>query len=110
MDESSSTIINTDNSIASKETAINTSQNIDISNQISPFLQKQIIKAIAQNLRDIIRENIKNNQMKYVKQDLFFINRHQSISIEDFINLIFINSFQILFLGFFFTFDIFHLI
>ena len=55
MDESSSTIINTDNSISSKETAINTSQNIDISNQISPFLQKQIIKAIAQNLRDIIK-------------------------------------------------------
>ena len=92
MDESSSTIINTDNSIASKETAINTSQNIDISNLISPFLQKQIIKAIAQNLRDIIRENIRNNQMKYVKQDLFYIDRHQSISIEDFINIIFKNT------------------
>ena len=27
--------------------------------------------------------------MKYVKQDLFYIDRHQSISIEDFINIIF---------------------
>ena len=37
-------------------------------------------------------ENIRNNQMKYVKPDLFYINRHQSISIEDFINLIFKNT------------------
>ena len=89
MDDFSSTIVNTDNSISSKETAINTSQNIDNSNQISPFMEKHIIKAIAQNLRDIIRENIRNNQMKYVKHDLFFINRQNSISIEDFINLIY---------------------
>ena len=89
MDESSSTIVNTDNSISSKETAINTSQNIEIYNQVTPFMQKQIIKAIAQNLRDIIRENIRNNQMKYVKHDIFYINRQHSISIEDFVNLIF---------------------
>ena len=89
MDEFSSTIVNTDNSISSKETAINTSQNIDNSNQISPFMEKHIIKAIAPNLRDSIRENIRNNQMKYVKHDLFFINRQNSISIEDFINLIY---------------------
>ena len=89
MDESSSTIVNTDNSVSSKETAINTSQNIDNYNQITPFMQKQIIKSIAQNLRDIIRENIRNNQMKYVKHDIFYINRQHSISIEDFVNLIF---------------------
>lgn len=89
MDESSSTIINTDNSVSSKETAINTSQNIENYNQVTPFMQKQIIKAIAQNLRDIIRENIRNNQMKYVKHDIFYINRQHSISIEDFVNLIF---------------------
>ena len=92
MDDSSSIIINTDNSISSKETAINTSQNIDNYNQISSYDPKQIIKSIAQNLRDIIRENIRNNQMKYVKQDLFYINRHQSISIEDFIKLIYKNA------------------
>ena len=92
MDDSSSIIINTDNSISSKETAINTSQNIDNYNQFSSYDPKQIIKSIAQNLRDIIRENIRNNQMKYVKQDLFYINRHQSISIEDFIKLIYKNT------------------
>ena len=92
MDDSSSIIINTDNSISSKETAINTSQNIDNYNQISSYDPKQIIKSTAQNLRDIIRENIRNNQMKYVKQDLFYINRHQSISIEDFIKLIYKNT------------------
>ena len=89
MDESSSTIINTDNSVSSKETAINTSQNIENYHQVTPFMQKQIIKAIAQNLRDIIRENIRNKQMKYVKHDIFYINRQHSISIEDFVNLIF---------------------
>ena len=92
MDDSSSIIINTDNSISSKETAINTSQNIDNYYQISSYDPKQIIKSIAQNLRDIIRENIRNNQMKYVKQDLFYINRHHSISIEDFIKLIYKNT------------------
>ena len=89
MDESSSTIVNTDNSTSSKETAINTNPNIEYYNQISPYMEKHIIKSIAQNLRDIIRENIRNNQMKYVKFDLFFINRQHSISIEDFINLIY---------------------
>jgi len=92
MDDSSSIIINTDNSVSSMETAINTNPNIDNYNQISSYEPKQIIKSIAQNLRDIIRENIRNNQMKYVKQDLFYINRHQSISIEDFIKLIYKNT------------------
>ena len=39
MDESSSSIINTDNSISSKETAINTSQNIENINHVSPFVE-----------------------------------------------------------------------
>ena len=45
MDDSSSIIINTDNSISSKETAINTSQNIDNYNQISSYDPKQINSA-----------------------------------------------------------------
>lgn len=89
MDESSSTIINTDNSISSKETAINTSQNIEYNNQISLFTQKHIIKSIAQNLRDIIKQNIRNNQMKNVRHDLFYIQGQFSISIEEYINIIF---------------------
>ena len=92
MDVSSSTILNTDNSISSKETAINTSQNIESNNLITPSMQKHIIKAIAQNLRDIIRENIRNNHAKYIKHDLFFINIQHSISIEDFITMIFKNT------------------
>ena len=89
MDDSSSTIMNTDNSISSKETAINTSQNIEYNNQISLFTQKHIIKSIAQNLRDIIKQNIRNNQMKNVRHDLFYIQGQFSISIEEYINIIF---------------------
>ena len=51
MEDSSSSRINTDNSIASKDTAINTSPNSEPNNQISPYMQKQIIKSIAQNLK-----------------------------------------------------------
>jgi len=89
MDDSSSTIMNTDNSISSKETTINTSQNIEYNNQISLFTQKHIIKSIAQNLRDIIKQNIRNNQMKNVRHDLFYIQGQFSISIEEYINIIF---------------------
>ena len=89
MEDSSSGRINTDNSIASKETAINTSPNFEGNNPISPYLQKQIIKSIAQNLKDIIRENRNNNQMKFVKHDIFYISRLPSISVEDYIIRIF---------------------
>ena len=85
MEDSSSGRINTDNSIASKETAINTSPNFEGNNPISPYLQKQIIKSIAQNLKDIIRENRNDNQMKFVKHDIFYISRLPSISVEDYI-------------------------
>ena len=88
MEESSSGRINTDNSIASKETAMSTSPNFEANNPISPYLQKQIIKSIAQNLIDIIKENRNNNQMKFVKHDLFYISRLPSISVEDYINRI----------------------
>ena len=89
MEDFSSSVVNTDNSISSKETAINTSQNIEAKNEISPYMQKQIIKSIAQNLRDIIKENIRKNLMKYVKYDLFYIGRNPPISIEDYINRIY---------------------
>ena len=89
MEDLSSSVINTDNSISSKETAINTSQNLETKNEISPYMQKQIIKSIAQNIRDIIKENILKNLMKYVKYDLFYIGRNPPISIEDYINRIY---------------------
>ena len=89
MEDLSSSVINTDNSISFKETAINTSQNLETKNEISPYMQKQIIKSIAQNIRDIIKENILKNLMKYVKYDLFYIGRNPPISIEDYINRIY---------------------
>ena len=92
MEDSSSKIINTDNSISSKETAMNTSPNFELNNPISPYMQKQIIKSIAQNLEDIIKENCHNNQMKFVKHDIFYISRFPPISIEDYINRIFKNT------------------
>ena len=92
MEDFSSSVINTDNSISSKETSINTSQNLEAKNEISPYMQKQIIKSIAQNLRDIIKENIRKNLMKYVKYDLFYIGRNPPISIEDYINRIYKNT------------------
>mgnify|MGYP002626101959 CR=1 FL=1 len=92
MEDFSSSVLNTDNSISSKETAINTSPNIEGNYEISPYLQKQIIKSIAQNLRDIIKENIRKNLVKYVKYDLFYIGRNLPISIEDYINRIYKNT------------------
>ena len=92
MEESSSSRINTDNSISSKETAINTSPNNEANNPISPYKQKQIIKSIAKNLIEIIRENNRNNQMKYVKHDIFYISKLPPISLEDYINRIFKNT------------------
>ena len=92
MEDSSSAILNTDNSISSKETAINTSPNFEVNNPISPYLQKQIIKSITLNLKDIIKENIKNKQTKLIKYDLFYIGKLPPISIEDYINRIFKNT------------------
>ncbi len=92
MEGSSSAGINTDNSIYSKEMVINRGINFEGNNPISPYLQKQIIKSIVQNLKDIIRENKINNQMKFVKHDIFYISRLPSISLEDYINRIFKNT------------------
>ena len=55
-------------------------------------MQKQIIKSIAQNLKEIIKENIRNNQMKFIKLDIFYISRQPPISLEDYINRIFKNT------------------
>jgi hypothetical protein len=53
-------------------------------------LKKHIIKSIAQNLKGIIKENIQNNQMKFViKSDIFYLNHFPPISIEDYINRIY---------------------
>ena len=91
MEESSINRINTDNSISPKENSMNTIRYFE-ANLISPFLEKKIIKSISQNLKIIIKENIHNNQMKYVKHDIFYISRLPSISLEDYINRIYKNT------------------
>ena len=94
MDESSLSGFTTENSlsISSKETPINSCTNSEkyFSKYISKDLKKRIIKSIAQNLKGIIKENIQNNQMKFViKSDIFYLNHFPPISIEDYINRIY---------------------
>ena len=94
MDESSLSGFTTENSLSviSKETSINSCTNFEkyFSKYISKDLKKRIIKSIAQNLKGIIKENIQNNQMKFViKSDIFYLNHFPPISIEDYINRIY---------------------
>jgi len=92
MEEFSSDDFNFNNSIDSKPVFVSKHSSFEKYNSIynSKDLNKQIIKSITHNLREIIKENIHNNQMKYViKSDLFYLNRLPPISIEDYIKRIF---------------------
>ena len=88
MNESSFSGFNTDNSISSKET-INTSTSFEKDNPIPEDVKKKVIKSISKNLKDIIKENIQNNQMKYVQNDIFCFNHVPGILIDDYINRIY---------------------
>ena len=87
MDESNLSY-NTDNSLISRETeanSINTSARKN-KNKISYIKDKQIIKAIASNLNDIIAENSKMINLKYISKDnLFYLDQLPNISLEDYI-------------------------
>ena len=90
MDESSLSGFTTENSlsISSKEMPINSCRKYEkyFSKYISKDLKKRIIKSIAQNLKGIIKENIQNNQMKFVnKSDIFYLTQFPKISIENYI-------------------------
>jgi len=92
MEESSTDNINFNNIIDSKPNFLSSQASFEKYNPIynSKDLNKHIIKSITHNLREIIKENIHNNQMKYViKSDLFYLNRLPPISIEDYIKRIF---------------------
>ena len=95
MDESILSGFTTENSLSSaitKEVSLNTFKSFEkyFPIYISKDLQKRIIKSIAQNLKGIIKENIQNNQMKFViKSDIFYLNHFPPISIEDYINRIY---------------------
>ena len=83
MNESSSSGICTDNSICSRET-INSSTSFERDNPVGEDTKKYIIKSISKNLREIIKENIQNKQMKYVKNDIFYLMQVPGISIDDY--------------------------
>jgi hypothetical protein len=94
MDESSLSGFTTENSMSMsiKEPSINTCTCFEkyLPICLSKDLKKHIIKSIAQNLKGIIKENIQNNQMKFViKSDIFYLNHFPPISIEDYINRIY---------------------
>ena len=94
MDEFILSGFTTENSLSTitKEVSLNTFKSLEkyFPIYISKDLQKRIIKSIAQNLKGIIKENIQNNQMKFViKSDIFYLNHFPAISIEDYINRIY---------------------
>jgi len=94
MDEFILSGFTTENSLSTitKEVSLNTFKSFEkyFPIYISKDLQKRIIKSIAQNLKGIIKENIQNNQMKFViKSDIFYLNHFPAISIEDYINRIY---------------------
>ena len=95
MDESSLSGMNVEHPISSSET-INTSNNTNISfqkdNKLSDDLKKQIIRSIARNLKEIIKDNILNNQMKFIQKDILYYKNIPSISIEDYIYRIYKNT------------------
>ena len=86
MDEFILSGFTTENSLSTitKEVSLNTFKSFEkyFPIYISKDLQKRIIKSIAQNLKGIIKENIQNNQMKFViKSDIFYLNHFLPISI-----------------------------
>jgi hypothetical protein len=79
---------NIDSSLISKETEANSSNNASFENQIpiSSNLKNHIINAIVSNLKDIIKENQKNNKNKLIfKDNIFYLEDLPPISLEKFI-------------------------
>lgn len=88
MNDSSNSGFNTDNLICSKET-INTSTSFEKDIPISDDTKKNIVNSISKNLKEIIKENLQNNQMKYVQNDIFFFQIIPGISIDDYLKRIY---------------------
>lgn len=95
MDESSSSGTNLTNSLPSKVTST-TIHNVNVSFEkdypLTEKFQKQIIKSIARILREIIKDNILNNQMKFLQQDILYYQNIPNISLEDYIYRIYKNT------------------
>ena len=80
--------ISTNNFISSKEN-INSNISSEKDNPISKDIKMHTIKAISKNLKEIIKENIQNNQMKFIRNDIFYYKHIPTITIEDYIKRIF---------------------
>jgi len=89
MDESSSIgEMNSSLSMSSMET-VNTSTSFEKDHPIPDYTKLNIIASISNNLKDIMEENVKNDQIKYVKNDIFYFSHIPSISLNDYLNRIF---------------------
>ena len=87
MDESSGSGFNTDNSIYSNQTSfLNTSTSFEYLIPISQEIKSKIIKSVIINLDELIIENRKNNEEKYIRHDLFYLSHIPSISLSDYIH------------------------
>lgn len=82
----------TDSSLISKETEANSSSNTSFENQrpISPNMKNHILNSIVLNLKDIIKENQKNNKNKIIlKDNIFYLEKLPPISLEKYIQHLF---------------------
>lgn len=62
---------------------------ISVDNPISEDIKMHIIKSISKNLKEIIKENIKNKQILFIKNDIFYYKHIPTITIEDYIKRIY---------------------
>jgi len=62
---------------------------ISVDNPISEDIKIHIIKSISKNLKEIIKENIKNKQILFIKNDIFYYKHIPTITIEDYIKRIY---------------------
>ena len=62
---------------------------ISVDNPISEDIKMHIIKSISKNLKEIIKENIKNKQNLFIKNDIFYYKHIPTITIEDYIKRIY---------------------
>ena len=79
---------NTDNSLFSRETEANSVNTSSTEGKFhfSVINESQIIKAIVSNLNDIIEENRKRINMKYISKDnIFYLEQLPNISFGDYI-------------------------
>ena len=84
MDESSSSI-NTENALHSKETSSTLSHE---GTQISQEQRDHIITSIANNLTELIIENHQNIKRRYIKRDSFYLTHIPFITLEDYLKRI----------------------